>query len=875
MFTGEEELPCPSKRVCSNGFLVPCNTWEYATDENECFVCPLHSYCKKHKIYRCPPHSITSGRGQEHENDCFCMANFTKIISNGTQSGFLCQSVYTQKIQQTLSIQTFEKSIYMKHDKQWAIWYNKEHKTQDVMGAVIEFDFTNSLFVMHGLFQDTTIKTVSYMIPEYTSTSYSEIVLSSLHSYDGVIFHAIVYCISLNVNVFVLRIGFNEQGIFTNIITQNNKHSTIIKTIEPKIPIVTLSLVTNNTLFSIACYNADGSIYKENTATLVDGESQYSPDSMQKMTFNNETYYLDVQKCKALRSVSALGAVSSADPLNIYTERSHKNEILYVGRGVYMHTDSLYLAVSNFFWIGFVHVEWKICPANSYSNENSNFECLCGFGYKQSINSNTCTGCDTGEFCPPNTNEAQQCNSTIEKSRECNCRKGYYYDVQSTDCVVCPADFFCDGVYIYNCPYMSVTLKNGADSIYDCKCTDGYFWNSVNTYSTTPYQEHTVDSVCTVCPIGYVCNQKQDIIKCYAHSTTANTGESNMLSCVCENGYIKNYMQDDNDLRYCIPVGYGLYSAGLIHDTYNECPQNYTTITNTASNVNDCVCMSSFKQVGSSCIKCEISEICPVNTTQTSVITCSALQEADKTISKCICIPGYYNREGACILCSAGFYCRERDNIVHMKCPSLMTSQLGSAYEDACYCIQRDFVKVAIGTERYMCMCGNNYYNNGNVCTRCPKNSRVLLTNPNNYGNMFDCVCEVGYMSVSDGLTKRCDLCPTAHYCPYNANEKPQKCRYGTFSLGIGQKSEDACIQCPNMQTYDITRPSRQDSILHCITSFIPFNVSIKSINIQVFMSYENVHFIQYEQKKYNTILCNTHTIDYIFDNNDTTYTHF
>lgn len=145
----------------------------------------------------------------------------------------------------------------------------------------------------------------------------------------------------------------------------------------------------------------------------------------------------------------------------------------------------------------------------------------------------------------------------------------------------------------------------------------------------------------------------------------------------CAMGFVQN---DEVD-GLCVPCGHGFFCPdGVSRQT---CPQNMTTLTDTASSSESCQCASGLYLSENTCLACEENFYCNNNTQYQCPENTASLPGA-KSIQDCKCDDTTsYIDQNSCKLCEANFYCTDLQKFA---CPSNAISFPKASSEEMCFC---------------------------------------------------------------------------------------------------------------------------------------------------------------------------------------------
>eukprot|EP00960_Hanusia_phi_P068004 766749-Hanusia_phi.AAC.6 len=287
------------------------------------------------------------------------------------------------------------------------------------------------------------------------------------------------------------------------------------------------------------------------------------------------------------------------------------------------------------------------CSQNK-SSVSAAVKCTCKEGYTgYKIGSDeTCLACDIGKYkgslgtdpctdCPLNYTTASEGSTQLG---QCFCPKGY--TISANKCMRCnQGEYIMDGS-CFSCP--ANTYSSGLTiGIQNCTCPVGYF-KSNNSIGTSSFD-------CNLCPRGAYNNESGQTFctTCFEHSTS-DPGSVNISSCQCEKGY--SYSNET-----CLPCAVGEYKNVVANVQCNVCPENSTTLSNTSTNVSECICRPGYSPDDSrACVACPEGKY-------------------KRKIGFSPCLPCPYNSiapsaSDQCTLCAKGKFREFSNSLVCKKC---------------------------------------------------------------------------------------------------------------------------------------------------------------------------------------------------------------
>lgn len=448
------------------------------------------------------------------------------------------------------------------------------------------------------------------------------------------------------------------------------------------------------------------------------------------------------------------------------------------------------------------------CPANSYASNGSLSinNCKCQPGYAavfepDGTTLHSCAACNAGFFkattqnsactaCPKGTSQSSGGQAACDA-----CEENLYQDsTGQTICLSCPTHSLSD---------------SGSDSIADCKCQVGFYYdaNKCHECANGFYKDTVSNDECVACVSGFFT------------TSTASTTPEDCLECA-ENRYI---------------------SAEAVCEA---CPANSESPA-ASDNVNDCKCVPGFTGYGrigctacqpgkfkatvgsASCTECGDGSVfnsshtgllaseskacmeCAPNTYKQTLTYCencpanSQSPSGSTAINDCLCNAGYtgtISTVDSCLACDVGTYKSSVGSSACTQCPAGKFGSLpAQLFESSCTaCPANTTQDTSVDAELSSCICKQGYtgpdggpcvlcepgsfkdaYGSA-ACAVCPENTfypskynapfvqnLCLTCNENmqsvagSFGN-DKCLCGPGHYRT--GMT--CQLCAAGSYCP-------------------------------------------------------------------------------------------------------------
>lgn len=498
------------------------------------------------------------------------------------------------------------------------------------------------------------------------------------------------------------------------------------------------------------------------------------------------------------------------------------------------------------------------CPVNSEAPAGSNElnDCVCSSGFTGE-DGGPCQACEIGKYkselgdvacslCPVNTWQGSTASS------------------DATSCVACD---------------VNSTSPEGSGAESDCQCKPGFTGpNGGPCVACTDgsYESGTGDAPCTLCSTGtyydgsppYTSNQ---CMSCGANTDTTAPAGVGVESCVCATGNIK----EDNA---CRPCQEGFYCPSDVQET--PCYFGASSPTG-SSTIDDCLCLPGFyanctgDSCHPSCLLCPVNHYCVGGTSITPCPTdaTTLTQTGANASDACVCNPGWYEQDSACLLCGPDSFCANGEQIA---CPLNSTALAGTGSVAQCFC-DAGFTRDAAGlcqacgphlvcegvktttvdgetvlqagsvhvcgagaiNENQRCVCASgtacgqgtsnascvtpsaclacaaDFYCVDNLQSACDVNE----TSSPDSNAASDCHCKTGYYR-DDG---RCMQCPVGSYCVDEAEYMCSAFDAPLTTTAPGQSSPEACV-CPSGNFHLFTN----DTCKSCpINFFCPSETSV------------------------------------------------
>ena len=343
--------------------------------------------------------------------------------------------------------------------------------------------------------------------------------------------------------------------------------------------------------------------------------------------------------------------------------------------------------------------------------------------------------------------------------------------------------------------YNSQTCCNAADSYVGFTVyvvSDNEEYDSESNKCNTEISSDYSDILCNIAG-HYLIIKSEDSralsfseVEIYGNSNCQECGDlnsspvENATSCACNPGYTI-----ETEGGKCVPCPEDTYKNEYGNGLCSTCPEHSSNIGNQAQRtISSCLCKVGFEGNASNCE------------------ACSAGKFKDDI------------NEDACVLCAIGTYSENVGETSCMICASNSTSIPGSTSADNCIC-QRGYslnptdklncnqcamghFKNVLGDQNCT-KCGVGKYlpsfgaTSGDQCEYCHANSNSSM------GTKFQhhCTCNIGYKQSIDSLgTITCERCGVSTYKSEIGNFDCKFCEVGKYSMTLGGISINSCQSC-------------------------------------------------------------------------------
>ncbi|OAF71501.1 hypothetical protein A3Q56_00717 [Intoshia linei] len=476
----------------------------------------------------------------------------------------------------------------------------------------------------------------------------------------------------------------------------------------------------------------------------------------------------------------------------------------------------------------------KDCPIGKYRTKGKEFNCVmcppgyittmtasktssqctvaaCEIGYYGDKTSNICKKCPIGEYqdikwqnvCKKCSSQRSTINDASTEVKDClfYCDSGQYQnDLNVESCIFCPI-----GTYKPDstpkgkctaCPVPYITATTGTKLKLDCnilKCPIGSEskFNKCIPCDVGYYKsKDDVNSVCILCPDGYITQSTSSISK----------DDCNVLMCK------KGYEKIENTCKMCAIAHYN--PTDTSNAQCSPCPTNFLTLNTGSISIEDCSilqCPIGQQEVDRKCEPCPLGYYKNNDIPKSQCISCPSFystifigskKETDCTVL--VCQKGFEAFKEVCVPCKIGFYKEENSPRGCKPCPLRHTTKsTGTILIDDCNVHICSKGYEPINYECHPCKHGFYKIVDENIeCTACP--STTITRNVGSTA-ILDCnvlVCPLG----REVINRNCEICDIGFYSdtvkPY---KNCKKCPKGYLTVIKGAKSANDCnvVVCP------------------------------------------------------------------------------
>lgn len=430
------------------------------------------------------------------------------------------------------------------------------------------------------------------------------------------------------------------------------------------------------------------------------------------------------------------------------------------------------------------------CPSNTVINASVSgdelTDCICNAGYT-GPNGGACSACLPGTFkdsigsalcadCPPNTystSTAAQSQTTCascgansespsgsDAAADCWCDAGYGGSagvcsacpagtfhpnaVPVAVCQPCPPNTFSTGTALTctGCHAFSSSAE-GSASRSACVCNAGFQRTGPAECQACAPGSYaaSANSSCVLCEAGSYAWQVNSTAceSCPAHSSTATTGSTSQLQCVCAAGYAQTTTDAEISCAVCGPGTFSVAGASSCSD-----------------------CGPSTYQPAAASTSCRA---CTANSSH----TVSGASES----TQCLCHAGFSLQNGECVPCAPGHFKSDAGNQACTACAAgSFAADHGAA---ACTTCPENTVQENTGQT---------------ACVACPGNS----SSPAGSSTTTDCKCNPGFETINNVA---CALCKRGSYQSTHSLAACALCPAGSTTSKKGATDPTECTPCP------------------------------------------------------------------------------
>lgn len=260
---------------------------------------------------------------------------------------------------------------------------------------------------------------------------------------------------------------------------------------------------------------------------------------------------------------------------------------------------------------------------------------------------------------------------TTGMNDDTTCGVDFHNDRNDTECQQCLPNYFCEDQKMFECTRNSASPAQSS-SADDCICNPSYFKDT--------------DGACQLCGIDTYCaaGVSND---CPQHSYYNFQGASSVLQCTCQHGFYRDHIEQYAN-------GTGVFSCVVcepnshcFNNSIFECPDDRQVSVAGSHTVRNCTCIDGLKnsQSWQSCEECGVNVYCRGGYEYACGLNRWTNNLTKRTqIEDCLCVPGMFENNGVCEICSRGSYCPGTNEII--ACPSHATSDLGATSRAECQC---------------------------------------------------------------------------------------------------------------------------------------------------------------------------------------------
>ncbi|KAL8440015.1 hypothetical protein Efla_004931 [Eimeria flavescens] len=333
---------------------------------------------------------------------------------------------------------------------------------------------------------------------------------------------------------------------------------------------------------------------------------------------------------------------------------------------------------------------------------------------------------------------------------------------------------------------------------------------------------------CEACPLGTFRDEETELQTCWdykPHSTTLQTGSTNLSQCACIEGY------EIGHLGTCQPCPAGTYKS-IVADSKctGRCPQHMSSDKTGAASLDalNCHCDPGFYLAEDGCQSCQVGSYCAGNLSPP--VRCPAFQTtagpASSSPNDCVCTAGHYRQGEDCVPCGVTTYKPLIGDHACTACPqpaasaaasqhilassspelAMFSSRKGAIQQSECEVCASGFYfdSVSVGG----CVpCKKDYFCPGFQLGLMPcRNSSV--TSGLGAESLFQCGCPRGYGRSSNrsplDLSLTCTPCPFNHFQPVEgADTECIPCPANSMTKTTMSKSITSCVAMPGFSAVE------------------------------------------------------------------------
>ena len=260
---------------------------------------------------------------------------------------------------------------------------------------------------------------------------------------------------------------------------------------------------------------------------------------------------------------------------------------------------------------------------------------------------------------------------TTGMNDDTTCGVDFHNDRNDTKCQQCLPNHFCEDQKMFECTRNSASPAQSS-SADDCTCNPSYFKET--------------DGSCKLCHIDTYCAAGVSN-ECPQHSFYNFQGASNVIQCTCQHGFYRDYIEQYAN-------GTGVFTclvcepnSHCFNNSIFDCPDDRQVSVAGSHTVRNCTCIDGLynSEDWQSCNDCSVNTFCRGGYQYNCGVNRWTQNLTKRTqVEDCVCVPGMYENNGVCEICSRGSYCPGTNEII--ACPSDATSNLGAISRADCQC---------------------------------------------------------------------------------------------------------------------------------------------------------------------------------------------